>query len=70
MRRLLLVSALAAASLQIGPQAAAQNWPTRPVTLVVPFAPGGTDVLSGYRRRLSEVFRPAWWSRTSAAPAA
>ena len=34
----------------------AQNWPTRPVTMVVPFAPGGgTDVLGRIvARRLSE----------------
>ena len=40
------------ASLAVG-----QNWPTRPVTMVVPFAPGGgTDVLGRIiGRRLSEV---------------
>ncbi|HWX83801.1 MAG TPA: tripartite tricarboxylate transporter substrate binding protein, partial [Xanthobacteraceae bacterium] len=53
--------ALAAASLlalcaAIGP-AAAQDWPTRPVTMVVPFPPGGgTDVLGRIiGRRLSEI---------------
>jgi tripartite-type tricarboxylate transporter receptor subunit TctC len=37
--------------------AAAQNWPTRPVTMVVPFAAGGgTDVLGRIvARRLSEI---------------
>src|SRR5215510_14199889 len=37
--------------------AAAQSWPARPLTMVVPFAPGGgTDVLGRIvGRRLSEV---------------
>jgi tripartite-type tricarboxylate transporter receptor subunit TctC len=37
--------------------AVAQNWPTRPLTMVVPLAPGGgTDVLGRIvGRRLSEV---------------
>src|ERR1700735_609547 len=40
----------------LGP-AAAQDWPTRPVTMVVPFPPGGgTDVLGRIiGRRLSEI---------------
>ena len=41
---------------QSGPSAQAQSWPTRAVTLVVPFAPGGgTDVLGRIvAKRLSE----------------
>jgi tripartite-type tricarboxylate transporter receptor subunit TctC len=41
---------------QSGPPAQAQNWPTRAVTMVVPFAPGGgTDVLGRIvAKRLSE----------------
>jgi tripartite-type tricarboxylate transporter receptor subunit TctC len=40
-------------------RAAAQNWPTRPVTMIVPFAPGGgTDVLGRIiARRMSEILR-------------
>jgi len=49
------VASLLAASYAIGP-AAAEDWPTRAVTMVVPFPPGGgTDVLGRIvGRRLSE----------------
>ena len=52
--------------------AAAQDWPTRPVTMVVPFPPGGgTDVLGRIvGRRLSEIWASKSSSRMSAAPAA
>src|SRR3954452_6174071 len=41
-----LLAAIAAGTIAIAP-AAAQTWPTRPVTLVYPFAPGGLgDVLA------------------------
>ena len=52
----LTVASLLAASRAIAP-AAAQDWPTRPVTMVVPFPPGGgTDVLGRIiGRRLSEI---------------
>src|SRR5262249_26314152 len=52
--RMVLLAVATAASLGT---AAAQTWPTRPVTMVVPFAAGGgTDVLGRIiARRLSEV---------------
>ncbi|KAF1019937.1 MAG: hypothetical protein GAK30_02809 [Paracidovorax wautersii] len=48
MRRKLLTAALLAtvAAAGSGTASAADNWPARPVTLVVPFPPGGTDVLA------------------------
>jgi tripartite-type tricarboxylate transporter receptor subunit TctC len=55
-RPLILLAGLAGALTGAGP-AAAETWPSRPVTMVVPFAPaGGTDVLGRIvGRRLSEV---------------
>ncbi len=55
-RRELILAALVAAARGIGP-AAAQDWPTRPVTMVVPFPPGGgTDVLGRIiARQMSEI---------------
>jgi tripartite-type tricarboxylate transporter receptor subunit TctC len=47
--------AAASAFLAPGPAAAAQTWPVRPVTLIVPYPPGGpTDVLA---RVLAEQMR-------------
>src|SRR5437870_3364659 len=57
-RRTILLALAASAFLRDGVSpAAAQSWPTRPVTMVVPFAAGGgTDVLGRIiGRRLSEV---------------
>src|SRR2546430_1755764 len=57
-RRTILLALAASAFLRDGVSpAAAQSWPTRPVTMVVPFAAGGgTDVLGRIiSRRLSEV---------------
>jgi tripartite-type tricarboxylate transporter receptor subunit TctC len=46
-RGLLLLAAGAVAFLSALPIAVAQNWPGRPITLVVPFAPGGgSDVVA------------------------
>ncbi|HKA79094.1 MAG TPA: tripartite tricarboxylate transporter substrate binding protein, partial [Xanthobacteraceae bacterium] len=55
--RLLLPAAAAVALTAAAGSAAAQSWPTRPVSMVVPFAAGGgTDVLGRIiGRRLGEV---------------
>ena len=52
----LAVASLFAVGGTLGP-AVAEDWPTRPVTMVVPFPPGGgTDVLGRIiGRRLSEI---------------
>jgi tripartite-type tricarboxylate transporter receptor subunit TctC len=57
---LIALFALSFATEAIGP-AAAQSWPTRPVTMVVPFPPGGgTDVLGRIvAKRLAEVLGQA-----------
>ena len=58
MRRIILLALFAFASFGDGISvAAAQTWPERPVTMVVPFAPGGgTDLLGRIvAQRLSEV---------------
>jgi tripartite-type tricarboxylate transporter receptor subunit TctC len=45
MRKVLLALALAAAAASVAPCARAENFPTRTITLIVPFPPGGsTDV--------------------------
>jgi tripartite-type tricarboxylate transporter receptor subunit TctC len=48
---------IVAGLLAIGGPVHAQNWPTRPLTMVVPFPPGGgTDVLGRIiGRKLSEI---------------
>ena len=52
-----IACALLAAAWALTPAAAAESWPTRPLTMVVPFAAGGgTDVMGRIvGRRLSEV---------------
>ncbi len=57
-RRMLILAAAALATVACGGHPAnAQDWPTRPVTMVVPFPPGGgTDVLGRIiARRMSEI---------------
>src|SRR4030081_2947579 len=47
MRKLILVAALTVAALGCGAAASAQSFPTRPITIVVPYPPGGpTDVVA------------------------
>ena len=55
MRRTFLLAAIALAAHLQG--AAAQSWPARPVSMVVPFAPGGSVDVMGriLAARLSEV---------------
>src|SRR4051794_41608946 len=58
MRRPMIVLALLAFAVEFGStQAAAQDWPAKPITMVVPFAPaGGTDLLGRIvGKRLAEV---------------
>ena len=52
-----LLAAIAAATIAFGASAGAQDFPTRPMTMVIPFAAGGpTDVLGRViAGRMSEV---------------
>jgi tripartite-type tricarboxylate transporter receptor subunit TctC len=55
-RSLLKAGALAAPALAIGHSARAEDWPARPVTMMVPFAPGGSSDIIGraMAQRMSE----------------
>ncbi len=55
-RRILLGAALAAPALGLGHLASAQTFPSRPIRIVVPFAPGGAVDLTG--RLLAEKLPP------------
>jgi tripartite-type tricarboxylate transporter receptor subunit TctC len=46
LERTLLVAALLLAAASLSPAARAQDWPTRPVTVVFPYGPGGGDVIT------------------------
>jgi tripartite-type tricarboxylate transporter receptor subunit TctC len=46
-RRIVLAATLAAAALATAPGALAQSWPAKPITMLVPFPPGGpTDLVA------------------------
>ena len=49
------LAALAAAPFTAAAQAVASDWPNRPVTLVVPYPPGGTSDVVG--RQLAQRLR-------------
>jgi tripartite-type tricarboxylate transporter receptor subunit TctC len=61
LRRSFLAAAAALAGLAVatGASAQAQNWPTKPVRIIVPFAPGGTSDTLGrvVAEQLSETFK-------------
>ena len=68
-----VIASAAAIALLLAPLiASAQDWPTRAVTMVVPYAAGGpVDTLARIlAARLSEILGQRSWSRTSPAPAA
>jgi len=62
MRKLILIAALIAAALGCGAAASAQNYPTRPITIVVPYPPGGpTDVVA---RILADLLSVRWGGKS------
>ena len=61
MRRLLRAAAAAAVAVALCGQALAQDYPTRTVTLIVPYPPGGG--VDGMARASRRSLRPRWASR-------
>jgi hypothetical protein len=72
MRQLLYVAAVVVGALVPIAPALAQDWPTRPVTMIVPFAAGGpADTVDGSSlRAFPSCSASRSLSKTSAAPAA